>query len=247
MLISLCIPAMNRAHDLRKCLPAVIGSANFSPPVEIVIVDYSSRDGLPQYLAQTRAELALVDGNFWTARSLNGKHFYNSAHARNLCVMASHGDYIVQLGTDILPDKYFVAYIRERISQHHPVWMNEGNGEEAGHHPGFLGSILVCKRDEFIAAGGYDERFKYYGPEDRDICHRLHRRGGKFEAFPSSLVKSIPTPYREKLRNLDKTPFTDKAVDMRRQMSRYLRAIYEENKAKGVLVANEGTDWGKWE
>ena len=29
---------------------------------------------------------------------------------------------------------------------------------------------LLCVKDDFIAIGGYDERFDlYYGPEDRDL------------------------------------------------------------------------------
>src|SRR3972149_6419333 len=112
MIISLCIPNMNRTHDLKKVLPSIVESANISPPVEIVVVNYSSRDDLETYMEMARNTMPLVDGNFWTYAKLNGKQYYNSAHARNLCVMASGGEYIVQLATDIALSNEFVDRVR---------------------------------------------------------------------------------------------------------------------------------------
>ena len=46
MLISLCLPCHNRTHDLKRVMPYLLGAANFSPPVEIVVIDYNSQDDL---------------------------------------------------------------------------------------------------------------------------------------------------------------------------------------------------------
>ena len=48
--ISFCIPCMGRAHDLKKTMPHLIKAAIKSPPVEIVILDYNSKDDLEKYI-----------------------------------------------------------------------------------------------------------------------------------------------------------------------------------------------------
>jgi len=245
MIISLCIPNMNRTHDLKKVLPSIVESANESPPVEIVIVNYSSRDDLETYIAEAQSMMPLSEGNFWTYAKLDGKQYYNSAHARNLCVVASKGEYIVQLATDIMPSKQFVARVRVILEAERPVWMCEGEGIIGHTRVPWMGRLLICLRDEFMAAGGYDERFKFYAPEDKDICSRLYRRGGKFWKLPESLVTEIATPYRDKLRNLDLRPFAND-TQKKLAMARLMHPIYEENNRLGVLVANPN-GWGLWE
>jgi len=61
--------------------------------------------------------------------------------------------------------------------------------------------IIFCKKDEFISAGGYDERIEFYGGEDRDLDSRLVRRGTKFGLVPKGLMSVIRTPNSQKIKN----------------------------------------------
>lgn len=228
-LISVCIPVHNRTYDLKHTLPHLIAAANASPPIEIVILDYNSPDDLRDYICAIidAGELSLF--NALTYRQYSGCDYYRMAHARNLSVMAASGEYIVISSADIYPVVGFLDVIRHEMATHKYTWMFE---------PRYKG-VIACKRDEFIAAGGYDERFEFYSPEDRDLDLRLRRRGSSFAAMPPGLVNVIPTPDSEKVKNY-RLPIG------KYEMHRRMRVILERNIMDGVLVANEGTPWGQW-
>jgi hypothetical protein len=221
---------MNRTYDLKKTLPDILAAANASPPVAIVVLDYSSADDLESYMLEIIRSAKLVAGNYITFASSPDHQFYNSPPARNLSVLCSSGEYFVMMATDMLPDVSLVEVVRQIIEREQPVWMCEN----------WLGRLIVCRRDEFIAAGGYDERFDCYAPEDKDICMRLHRRGGKFVSLSPKLVTEIYTPNSEKLKNLD-----PRYLGSKREMANVMQPIYDDNNARGVLVANPD-GWGKW-
>jgi glycosyltransferase involved in cell wall biosynthesis len=214
---------MNRTYVLKEALPKIIECAKASPPCEIVIVDYDSKDDLQEYLTTVDYDLTVV--------RVPNREYYNSAHARNVGFKASHGKYIVQMSAEALPKEGFISFLREQCF----TWACEG----------YLGRWLVCDRNEFEASGGFDERFSVYAPEDKDICYRLHRRGSRFFEFDYKWVDEIPTVEKEKLKNYDPTGF-DPRRWLKGEMKRAMQPIYEENLCQGVLVANEGKDWGKW-
>jgi predicted glycosyltransferase involved in capsule biosynthesis len=132
------------------------------------------------------------------------------------------------MSADIYPTEEFLPTVRRMIPDGY-VWM---------HAKKYTG-VIVCWRQEFIAAGGYDERFEFYGPEDSELDARLRRRGGMFGMLPSNLIEVIRTPDSEKIKNY-RLPLT------KRQMSRRMKAILDENNQAGVQVANSGRNWGQF-
>ena len=179
-LISFCIPCGDRAHDLVKTMPYLLAAAENSPPVEIVIIDYNSREPVAD----------LFNGHPCRIERYEGRDHYHLAHAYNMAALASTGDYITIMGADAVPADTFVTEARKLIADG-CVWMRG---------PYYKG-ILVCKREEFIAAGGYDERFEFYGGEDKELEARLNRRGSKFGLMPKGLVRTIKTPNSQKVKN----------------------------------------------
>jgi hypothetical protein len=246
-IISVLIHSMNRCYDLKKSVPYIIKAANQSPPVEIFILNYSSTDDIDEYMNgviksngvyeyvkinefQTEIVPSILNKpNFFTYKKVDGKKFYNSPNARNTAQLLSKGEYGIQWACDSYCKPEFIKVVREIISKDHPVWLYEPSSFQDGIS---TGRAIICKKDEFIASGGYDERFKYYAPEDRDLCMRLRRREGKLRTFPSSLVWDTKTSWKEKLKNV----FKDGSH--RAQLNK-MHEIYEENCGKGVLVANE--------
>lgn len=205
---------MNRCYDLKKSLPYLIESARLSPPVEIFVLNYGSKDDLDEYIKTQPKDLI-------TYMKID-REFYCSPEARNIAQKASKGEYGIQWACDSYCKPEFIKVIRGLIEKEHPTWMAEG----------WMGRAITTRKDEFIDCGGYDERFTYYAPEDRDICMRLHRRLGKFVQFPSDLIWDAPTSWKTKLSNLNKS-------GSHREQLNKMRAIYEDNCKKGVLVANE--------
>lgn len=221
MLISIIIHSMNRCYDLKKSMPYVIKAANFSPPVEIFVLDYSSTDDIDEFMRETMSWTKLKEGNFFTYKKVEGEKYYNSPKARNIAQRMSKGKYGIQWACDSYCKKEFIKVVRDLIKKEDPVWLCEG----------WAGRAVTCRKDEFVASGGYDERFNYYAPEDRDICMRLHRRGGKFVQFSPKLIWDTKTSWKIKLSNVKKSG------SHMAQLKR-MHEIYEENCRKGVLVAN---------
>ena len=227
MLISLCIPIHNRTHDFRKVLPYLLEAANYSPPIEIVVVDYNSQDDLRGYMRKAM-EADLEHSNSITYKRYTGRDHYHMAHARNLSVLASHGKYFTISSADIYFTYDFFADVRSMLAKHQYDWLYDQRYK----------GVIVCKRDEFIAAGGYDERFEFYGPEDRDLHDRLLRRGLSVGVMLGGQVKVIETPNKEKVKNY-RLPLS------KREMKERMHPIYFENCENKVMVANpEG--WGRW-
>jgi len=248
-MISLCIVVMNRTDDLKRTLPETIKAAKASPPVEIVILDYDSKDDLVDYLKN-------IDYPITYARSPNHK-FFSISHSRNCAVKASSGDYIVIQDADIILKKDTIPTWRNLLEIYNTTWLIEEGRYLKEEIPGMGkltgGRLLVCQRNEFLKMGGYDERFNLCGPEDKDICMRLYRRDAKVETYSWHLIDEIRTRQERKIANLDKEKYralvpeelTNKVSYTKLLMQRAMREIYLDNCAKGVLVANEGKEWGQ--
>jgi len=223
MIISVCIPCMNRTYDLKETMPYIIKAANYSPPVEIVVLDYNSQDDLAEYIKSVRKVTELSYFKYI------GRDYYHMAHARNLTILSSKGEWIVNFSTDLIPCEQYFETIRKIIQQDNYLWLRHNNQ--------FIG-VIAIKRDEFIDAGGYDERFEFYGKEDKDLIARLERRGSKF-TFITSNLKIISTPNTEKTKNY-------RLKLSRWRMGKISKSIYEDNISNNVLVANLGKEWGQW-
>jgi hypothetical protein len=229
MLISLCIPCHNRTYDLKRTMPYLVAAANYSPPVEICVLDYNSPDDLRDYFEKAMGTYTLVSGNSMLYRKYSGRDYYHMSHARNLATLMSSGEYFWTLSADIYLDDGAIEHARYLIGRYRYDWLQ----------PNRYHGAIVCKRQTFIDAGGYDERLEWYGPEDRDLADRLIRRGERMGVFPGSMIHIIPTPDREKVKNY-------RLSLNKHKMSAQGHKIYQENVVNNVLVANSN-GWGKWD
>lgn len=228
MLISFCIPCMNRTYDLKKTMPYLIKAAKSNPPIEVVIVDYNSQDELADYIASVKQ----AEPDFrLTYRKFSGRNTYHMAHARNLSVMEASGEYVVIFSTDLYPHENFIPTVRQMLKSTGADWL----------YPGlvYMG-VIVLKRSEFIAAGGYDERFELYGPEDKDLNERLTRRGVKNARYSYDLIGIFETSNEDRVKNY-------RFKMRKRHMSALMRRYYDENNKAKALVVNQGVEWGRWE
>lgn len=225
MLISLCTPCMGRTHDLKEVMPSRIEAAKNSPPVEIVVVNYNSQDGLDDYLDS----LVMPSGVQLTVRHYYGREHWHMAHGFNLAVLASSGEYFWLMGCDLFLSKNSISSIRELIQLRNNPWMM------SPEHSG----MIVCRKDIFVDAGGYDERFEFYGQEGLELNDRLRRRGHEPGYFPTNLIEVLPTSNIDKVKNY-------RIKGNKTTLSRMMRPIYEQCKQEQVLTANIGKDWGSW-
>jgi len=210
-------------------MPSVVTAANLSPPVEIVIVDYGDQPSLAPLLKDVRR--SLLPENSLRIKTYRKRKYYHMAHARNLSIREATGEYVVITSTDILPVPQFFKMVRELLAKTCATYLRSVND--------FCIGIIVCSRKEMIAVGGYDERFEFYGPEDKDILRRLSRKGsiaGYYDLH--TLISMILTPDDKKVANY-RLPLS------KREMSVRGKDILFENDAANLVVANQGIEWGK--
>lgn len=227
--ISYCIPCGSRANDLKQVMPTVVLSANSSPPVEIAVLDYNSTDDIDDYMASLQA-VKLASGNSISYIKYNKGQYYHMAHARNIISLASKGEYILTTAADIYLEEPFFRKIRQKINQTGCKWVSV----DIRRLPG----VLAIDRKEFIAAGGYDERFELYGPEDQEFNERLTRRGVKHASLDATYLRHDGTPEEIRLRNY-------RLKISKRQMVEKMMTFYRENNDDNVVVANQGIEWGR--
>jgi len=229
MLISTCTPVMNRTDDLRKSMPYRIEAALKSLPVEFVILNYNSQDGLREYVIGEVLEMIRDTGIRLNYVEFSRRKYYHQAHAYNLSVKSSHGEYVIVLQADTHPVGDYFGVLRQAIQDGYE-WME----------PEFVNrSVVCCKREVFYEVGGFDERFECYGPEDRDLSARLGRTGRKKMTLPNDLLVSIPTPNKMKVANY-------RIKGNKTQLSRKMYPFYQDNNDRSVVRANEEKGWGEW-
>lgn len=230
MRLSYCIPCHRRLDDLLQCMDGLIIAANASPPVEIVIVDYGDQPSLEPALAPYRQHLH--PDNTLVVREYRHRPHYHMAHARNLTVRVATGEYLTIAATDIVPHPTFFQTVRTMIANTPYTYIRSMTD-------GYIG-VITIKRDELIAAGGFDERFEFYGTEDKELNARLNRRGAHVGYYDlDALIRLHHTPKSEKYKHY-------RVTWSRRRLWQYSKAILLENEARHVLVANAGQDWGSF-
>ena len=214
MLFSYCVPIRNRAADFNNALPTVLAAARKSPPVEIVVLDYGSTDCLASYLAPYYGEIKY---------RFHDAPFFHMARARNLVMAMGRGQYLISSNADTLLDESYFEVVRELVER------TRCDVARAGPR---INGVLVVKRGEFFKAGGFDERFEFYGPEDKDLVARLTRRGLKMAYYDPALISYIPTPNNVKVQGY-RLPLS------KREMAKRMHPIFEQNETDGRLTAND--------
>jgi len=217
---------MNRSYALKKTMPFMLDEANSSPPVEICVLDYNSRDDLIEFVKETKATAKLGGGSMISLHHFAGRDHYHLAHANNLCIRLSAGEYFVTGGTDGVFRYGYVNTLRELIGEG-CVWMRGR----------YKKGIICCQKNEFVKAGGFDERFEFYGGDDRELESRLIRRGNRPCLVPDGMVGTVRTPKQYQIENY-RGNMTKKEMCIR------ARRIRDENDRNEVLVVNEGMEWG---
>lgn len=221
MTFSWCVPCRGREADLLVSWPALARA--WEPGVELVLVDYGCTPPLAETVTPAEDRYCLL-----TRMVRVEAPWYRMAHARNVAIRAAVGDVIVISSTDITPQVGYFSMLRARFEETGAYWLEPT--------PRYLGVIAV-QRQALLDAGGFDERFDYYGPEDRELAERLHRRGLAHATYPSSWLSVRPTPQAEKRRHYAPMPEDE--------MYRRGRTVWADCQARAQLVANDGLEWGQ--
>lgn len=185
--VSVVIPSHNRLPLLHECLDALERQTILPGCFEVVVIDDGSLPPYPDDL-----------GRFRSAFPVRVLHQPPSgpAAARNRGVREARAELVALLDDDCRPEPAWLETLLTEFQQH-PAALLGGtvyNGlsddlqAQASHlildivydyfnaptsPAGFLASNnILCRRDDYLCLGGFDESFRVAGGEDRDFCDR---------------------------------------------------------------------------
>lgn len=180
-MIVFCTTCRGRSQHIKETLPRNLAD---NQKAKFVLLDYGSPDDLLDYVWQ--AHRGEVNSGRLAVYSYDSKCF-RMAHAKNLAHrlgILEGGTVLVNLDADNFAGKDFDLYVEDifRRAQHDHamfamprvfLWARMIKGEMKR---GVNGRIAMTS-NAFLLAGGYDEKYSEWGPDDKDICARLERLG----------------------------------------------------------------------
>lgn len=197
-----CTTSKGRLDHIRQTLPRNLAD---NPEVKFVLLDYSSSDGLADYVRQNHMSDLLERKLVFYQMQEPGP--FRMAHAKNVahrCGILEGADVLINLDAD----NYAPGMARwaiEQFSQREDIFLWPDVKKIKGEEPwaswkGANGRIGVT-RHAFLKAGGYDERYITWSPDDKDFDARLRRLG--------YIRCSIPRPLIEIITHADKMRFKE--------------------------------------
>jgi hypothetical protein len=182
MTVAFASTCKGRSQHIKQTLPRNLAD---NPSAKFILLDYNSPDDLASYVQANHA------GDIECGRLVYYSHMaagpFRMAHAKNMahrCAMREGADILVNLDADNLTGLGFADYVqdmfdladRDRQMFGCPnifLWARMVKGQMKR---GVSGRIAMTSR-AFLLAGGYDERYADWGPDDKDMTMRLECLG----------------------------------------------------------------------
>lgn len=153
--LSVVTVVMNRLIHLQITAPRLSG---WSGHDEHLILDWSSDPPIQRHCLPDDSRIRLV--------RVEGETRWHLTRAYNLAISLARGELILKLDADCW------------ICDEDPPWrpqLNPGSYQRSARGGGLNGIVLV-RRQDFLAVGGFHEGLQGYGHDDKDLYGRLERR-----------------------------------------------------------------------
>lgn len=203
-MVVFCTTCKGRAQHVEKTLPKNLADNVDYPNCKFVLVDYSSPDHLSEYLRTNHAD-AIASGRL-VVYSFKEIGPFRMAHAKNMAHrlgIREGADVLVNLDADNLTEPGFASYVASEFQAAADIggdiylWAKMIKGDFVR---GISGRI-ACTADTFLRAGGYDEKYSEWSPDDKDFTARLRRFGCIPREIPREFLGAVP--HNDKLRFRD--------------------------------------------
>jgi hypothetical protein len=185
--IVFCVTCKHRAGHLAQTLPANIADNAGYGNHKFVVLDYNSRkDNLAAYL-RTKHAADIAGGRLAVYRFTEPTSF-RMAHAKNMAHrlgIREGADVLVNLDADNYTGPGFASAIAKVFNGHADAFMRPLKGSEVrggayiGGVPNGAHGRIAIAASAFLEAGGYNERYAKWSPDDEDFFCRLRRMGFK--------------------------------------------------------------------
>lgn len=196
--VSVVIPARNSLPDLDQQLDSLV-KQTYTGPVEVIVADNGSDDGLPEHLLEygQRDLLNLRRVDAGTARG--------ASFARNVGAAASQGEFLAFCDADDLVHPEWIATLVEHAQENDIVgtaietesvnsgkaldWTPTTPPEQQGKTnflPFAIGASLGCWKSVYMDVGGMSRDL--VASEDVEFCWRAQLKGYSLGFVPTQLV-----------------------------------------------------------
>lgn len=173
----------NRLAHLKETLPLMV-KQSFS---DVIVVDYGCEQGTSRWVAEAGPDAKVV-------RVTDDPRF-SAARARNIGAMNAGSDLLCFIDADVRLNIDLGKWARENVRPGCFYVSGQPKVDE-------LFGFLICSRSMFEQAGGYDEAYRGWGGEDRDLVERLEMAGHTRSSVPAEALTAIP--HGDELRQLGK-------------------------------------------
>jgi glycosyltransferase involved in cell wall biosynthesis len=228
--ISFCITCKNRFHQISQTLPLNLAdNKDHRDMIEFVVVDFSSRDGLQDWIFSNFREP--LDEGYLRYIFTDEMKTWHASIAKNTAHYHASGEYLMNLDGDNFTGSNGGMYIYDQFLKYgDKLLFHQHNGIRGG---GTCGRIGMHRRF-FHEIGGYDESFEPMGNQDVDLIRRLREFGLTYKCFPGGdFPKALTNSKTESIQ------FCRPGLTWE-QMERKNARISRLNIYTGNLIANGG-------
>lgn len=235
---------MNRLHHLKQTYLKNIENSlpTDGCEVEFVLLNYNSTDNIDEWV---ETELKNLQVEFKYVKTTKPKYFHMSK-VKNILGKNATGDILCWLDADNLTNKGFVQYVEETYTHEPKMTLKVDWCEQTA---GTCGRV-VCRKEDFLKVGGYDEQMVGWGYEEIDFWKRLqatnvrpldipieflgkleHGDADRFDNYEPGAVKKLPRNHQLLIMQ-----YTSNFDNFQRSLKNMISEKY---------VSNVGNGWGK--
>jgi hypothetical protein len=219
--IIFCTTCKGRAQHLEQTLPRNLKDNADYDNCKFVVVDYCDPGPMHEYMINIHR--ADIDNGRVVVYRYPGEHGFRMAHAKNLAHRAGileGADILVNLDADGFTGPGFAQYIADQFNEHgkdillQAMWnrwveidgaeqwlSQEPDGSYGPPVPKGSNGRMAVTVNAFLKAGGYNEKYDTWGPDDKDLNIRLRRLG--------YTPREIPRQHLHTILHNDKVRFKD--------------------------------------
>jgi hypothetical protein len=186
MKIVFCTTCKNRAFHLAKTLPKNLAD---NPRSTFLILDYGSEDNLLSVLEPHLQPGRLVVFSYKTASPFRMAHAKNMAHRLGILEGA---DVLVNLDADNYTGTGFEDFIEKVFQDNQNAFLWSGLVKGKGKKLRGVSGRIVVTPNAFIKAGGYNEKYNTWAPDDKDFNARISALGYQPIEIERDYLEAIP-------------------------------------------------------
>lgn len=233
MKVSLLVTNFGKAHLFKRSLDSILPQLTHGD--EIVVCDDGPKDGIFDLLQTLPISSKYIH--------TNNNEYRSGCKAKNITLKNASNPVCIINDPEVWHLTPCITEIKKMLQKNKRQFINPGSmyfaktmvqdpGDfEKNDKWGFIGHSMApfiagVMREELMAIGGWDERFKFWGNDDNDLTHRLGKNG----------CKHIVVDEMEALHQWHSRPPQAAIGDANESL------LNEKDKP---IVANQGVEWGQ--